>query len=57
MNEAKQYREFAEAFRSAANEAEKVADLIEKNGTPEEMDEAMKNFIWKLMKAQAAAES
>ncbi len=53
MNEAKKYREIATAFRGIADEADKVADALEKeNGTTEEVEEAVKNFVWELAKMQ-----
>ncbi len=54
MNQAKEYRKIAVAFRGVADAADKVADMMEnENGTPEEMEKAMKNFVWEMAKMQA----
>ncbi len=53
MNDAKGYREIASTFRGIADAADKAADALEKeNGTPEETEEAVKNFVWELAKMQ-----
>ncbi len=53
MNAAKKYREIAATFRGIADAADKVADVVEKeNSTPEETEEAVKNFVWELAKMQ-----
>ncbi len=54
MNDAKKYREIAATFRGIADAADQVAAVLEKgNGTQEEMEEAMKNFVWEMAKMQA----
>ncbi len=54
MNDAKKYRELAAAFRGVADATDKVADVMEKeDSTPEQMEEAMKNFMWEMAKMQA----
>ncbi len=54
MNGAKEYREIATTFRGIADAADKVADVVEKeNSTTEEMEEALKDFMWELTKMQA----
>lgn len=52
-NEAKEIREMAAAFRMAAAAADKLADISEdKNATEKQEEEAMKDFMWQMMKLQ-----
>lgn len=44
-------RDMAKALREAADAADKAMDVIEKEGcTEEELEESMKDFMWKIMK-------
>ncbi len=54
MNDTKKFREIAATFRGLADTADKVADVLEKeNHTPEELEEALKSFVWEITKMQA----
>lgn len=47
-------RDMAKALREAADAADKAMDVIEKEGcTEEELNESMKDFMWKIMKLGA----
>lgn len=50
-DEIKSYRDIAKTLRDAADATDKVADLMEKEDCTEaELEEAMKDFAWQLMK-------
>lgn len=50
-NEVAEYRTIAKTLRDAADATDKVADLMEKEDCSEaELEEAMKDFAWQLMK-------
>lgn len=52
-SEAKEIREMAEVFKKAAAAADKMADILEdENHTKEQEEEAMKDFMWQMVKLQ-----
>jgi len=58
MDDTKKYREIAVIFRGIADAADEVANVNEKeNSTPEEMEEALKNFLWETLKMQAISQT
>lgn len=50
----KELRETAGVFRAVAETADKVADVMDQ-GTEEELEAAMKEYLWQLIKLQAMA--
>lgn len=49
-SDTKKCRDIAKALRDAADAADKIVDLMEKEDyTEEEADEALKDFTWKLL--------
>ena len=53
-DEIKKYRDIAKALRDAADATDKVAGLMEKEDCTEvELEEALKDFAWQLMKLSA----
>lgn len=49
-NDIEQCRRVAKTLRDAADAADKIVDLMEKEDCTEaEMDEALKDFTWKLV--------
>ena len=51
--EAVKLRELAKAFREMADATDRVADMMENpDGTEQEQEEALKDYLWKAMKIQ-----